>query len=446
MWRGILVGMFLWVAGSAWGASPNIVFILVDDLGYADLGCYGNTVIKTPALDGLAREGVRFTNFYAAAGVCTPTRAALLTGCYPKRVGMHKAVLPPKSQNGLHPYEVTMAELLKGKGYATACVGKWHLGESPQTLPTGQGFDSYFGMAGPNHGASDLYRDGKVIEEKGKIELAQLTQRYTKEAVEFIRRSKDKPFFLYLAHGAVHIPHYASEGFKGKSAAGLYGDMVQELDWSVGEVVRVLKELGLEQNTIVVFTSDNGQHGVAAPPLHGGKGSTWEAGQRVPCIVRWPGQAPAGSVSSEMAVIFDFYPTFAGIVGVGLPQDRPIDGKDIEPLLKSPQTAKSPDESFVYYSRESLACAIRMGKWKLHVVAPVERWAGKLPVKEALLDTKPTGPLPWLYDLESDVGETKNVAAENPAVVEKLKKALEETDRVLTEGMRPQYSPSVEKK
>lgn len=439
MWRGFLVGMSCWVVCSAWGASPNIVFILVDDLGYADLGCYGNSVIQTPALDGLAKEGVRFTNFYAAAGVCTPTRAALLTGCYPKRVGMHKAVLPPRSQNGLHPDEVTIAELLKGKGYATACVGKWHLGESPQTLPTGQGFDSYFGMAGPNHGASDLYRDGKVIEEKGKIDLSQLTQRYAKEAVAFIRANKEKPFFLYLAHGAVHIPHYASEGFKGKSAAGLYGDMVQELDWSVGEVLRVLKELGLEKNTIIVFTSDNGQHGVAAPPLHGGKGSTWEAGQRVPCIVRWPGQAPAGTVSGEMAVIFDFYPTFAGIAGAKLPQDRPIDGKDILALIQSPQTAKSPHESFVYYSRESFASAIRMGKWKLHVVAPVERWAGKLPVKETLLDTKPKEALPWLYDLESDVGETRNVAGEHPQVVEKLKKALEETDRVLTEGMRAQF-------
>jgi arylsulfatase A-like enzyme len=418
---------------------PNIIFILTDDLGYTDLGCYGATQIKTPNLDGMAREGTRFTDFYAAACVCTPTRAAFLTGCYPKRVGLHVAVLPTKSQRGLHPDEVTIAEVLRGQGYATACIGKWHLGEAPELLPTAQGFDSYFGMAGPNHGASDLYRAIQVIEEKTNVVQSQLTQRYTREAVDFIRQSKDRPFFLYFAHGAPHIPWYASEAFKGKSAAGLYGDMVEEIDWSVGQVLATVKELMLDERTLVVFTSDNGPWGYAAPPLHGGKGSTWDAGQRVPCIVRWPGRIPPQSVSREMAVIFDWAPTFASLAGGAMPSDRKIDGRDIWPLVSARSGAKSPHDSFVYYSREGLPSAIRSGKWKLHVVAPVEKWFGKLP-PEALLSTKPAEPPPWLYDLESDVSETRNVAAANPDVVQRLKAMLEETDKTLEREARPIFT------
>jgi arylsulfatase A len=419
---------------------PNLIFILTDDLGYADLSCYGAAKIKTPNIDRLAAEGVKFTDFYAAAPVCTPTRAALLTGCYPKRVGLHKGVLNNHSTTGLHPDEVTIAELLRAQGYATACIGKWHLGETPETLPTNQGFDSYFGMAGPNHGLSDLYRDTQVIEKKGEIDLDQLTQRYTTTAIEFIHKSKDKPFFLYLPHSAPHTPLYASPKFREKSAAGLYGDMIEEVDWSVGQVMATLRELKLENDTLVVFTSDNGQAGCAAPPLHGAKGGTWEAGLRVPCLVRWPGHVPAGTTCRELAVIYDWLPTLAPLVGAKLPE-RKIDGKNIWPLVTSP--AKTPHECFVYYSRgtgkiEAKASAIRSGKWKLHVEPPEENWAGKLP-PEALLATKPTEPPPWLYDLETDIGETHNVAAEHPEIVAWLRKLLEDTDTMLTREARPVF-------
>lgn len=417
---------------------PNIVFILADDLGYRDLSCYGAPQIKTPNIDRIAADGTKFTEFYAAAPVCTPTRAALLTGCYPKRVGLHIGVLNPGTPKGLNPEEITVAELLKAKGYTTACIGKWHLGERPETLPTSQGFDSYFGMAGPNHGASDLYRDTEIIEKKGAIQLDQLTRRYTAEAVAFIERHQADPFFLYVAHGAPHVPLYASADFKGKSAAGLYGDMVEELDGSVGRVMAALKTAGIDGRTLVVFTSDNGPGDTAAVPLHGGKGSTWEGGLRVPCVARWPGVVPPGTRCQEMAVIYDWFPTLAGLAGAPLPA-RTIDGRDIWPLVIGRAGAKSPHDNFVYYSREGLASAIRAGRWKLHVVAPVERWAGKLP-PEALLDTVPTDPLPWLYDLEADIGETKNVAADHPEIAARLRAALEEIDTTLATEARPVFS------
>jgi arylsulfatase A-like enzyme len=246
---------------------PNFVLILADDLGYADLGCYGATDIRTPNLDRLAKDGVRCTDFYAE-NVCTPARAALMTGAYPKRVGLHRAVLPPNTTEGLHPDEITLAELLKGRGYTTAAIGKWHLGLRPEVLPTAQGFDSYFGLPGPNHGASDLYRGTEVIEKRGAIDLDQLTQRYTAEAVRFIREHKDRPFFLYLAHSATHVPRFASAAFRGKSAAGLQGDMTEELDWSCGEVFRALHDCGSIENTVVLFISDERQPrptGPAAP-------------------------------------------------------------------------------------------------------------------------------------------------------------------------------------
>jgi arylsulfatase A-like enzyme len=423
---------------------PNIIVILTDDLGYADLSCYGNPKIRTPSLDRMAAEGAKFTDFYAAACVCTPTRAALMTGCYAKRVGMHVGVLPPRAQRGLHPDEVTLAEVLRGQGYATACIGKWHLGEARNLLPTAQGFDAYFGMAGPNHGASDLYRGTEVIEQQGRIELADLTQRYTREAVAFIRKAGETPFFLYLAHGAPHIPLYASDGFKGKSAAGMYGDMIEEIDWSVGQVLEAVRAAELDARTIVIFTSDNGPSGVAAPPLHGGKGSTWEAGLRVPCLVRWPGKVPPGAVCREMAVIFDWMPTLARLAGGAPPAGRVLDGKDIGPLVLGQPGAKSPHEHFVYYSREGHASAIRAGEWKLHVVAPVERWAGKQPVEEALLDRKPVDPLPWLFNLGKDIGETRNVAREHPEIVARLSQALKAQDEALEKEARPVFKAAEE--
>jgi arylsulfatase A len=418
---------------------PNIVFILADDLGYTDLGCYGAKEIKTPNLDKLASQGVRFTDFYAPAGVCTPTRASLMTGSYPKRVGLHVAVLPPDTHSGLNPSEKTIAELLKEQGYTTGAIGKWHLGLLPEVKPNAQGFDYYYGMPGPNHGRSDLYRNTELLKKNSEVEYDQITQDYTREAVSFIRQNKDKPFFLYLPHSAIHIPLYASKEFRRHEGTnGLYRDMTEELDWSCGEILKELEAAGIMDNTIVVFTSDNGPSGVAAPPLHGGKGSSWEAGFRVPLIVRWPGHIPAGSVCRELATMMDFYPTLAKLTGAQVPPDRKIDGHDIFPLLTR-KKAKSPYDFLCYYGRTGQLYAIRKGKWKLHFLAPDEKWAGKQPVQEALLDTKPTTALPWLYDLSTDIGETKNVAADHARIVAELTAAAQSFDNTLTAEIRPAY-------
>jgi arylsulfatase A len=418
---------------------PNIVFILADDLGYTDLGSYGAKEIKTPHLDRLATQGVRFTDFYAPAGVCTPTRASLLTGSYPKRVGLHVAVLPPDTRSGLNPNEKTLAELLKGQGYTTGCIGKWHLGLLPEVKPNAQGFDYYYGMPGPNHGRSDLYRNTTLLKKNSEVEYDMITQDYTKEAVSFIRDNKDKPFFLYMAHSAIHIPLYASKNFRRHDGPnGLYRDMTEELDWSCGEILKELEAAGIMENTIVVFTSDNGPSGVAAPPLHGGKGSSWEAGFRVPLIVRWPGHIPAGSVSKELATMMDFYPTLAKLTGASLDNTPLRDGHDIFPLMKNPK-AKSPYDFLCYYGRDGQLYAIRKGNWKLHFLAPDEKWAGKQPVQEALLDTKPSNSLPWLYNLSTDIGETKNIADDYPKIVNQLTKIAQAFDSRLTAQIRPAY-------
>ena len=391
----ILSLIFIFSANASTKEKPNIVFILADDLGYTDLGCYGSPEINTPSLDKMAKEGIRFTQFYAPAGVCTPTRASFLTGCYPKRVGLHVGVLRPDTQSGLNPNEITIAEILKEEGYVTGCIGKWHLGLLPEVKPNAQGFDYYYGLPGPNHARSDLYCNETLLKKNSELNYDELTLQYTDEAVSFIRKNKEKPFFLYLAHSAIHIPLYASKKFRRHEGFnGLYRDMVEELDWSCGEVLRELKDAGVLQNTIVVFTSDNGPAGVAAPPLHGGKGSTWEAGFRVPLIVRWPEQIPAGSECFEMVTMMDFYPTLAQLTGANIPNDHKLDGYNITPLITG-KNVKSPYSVFCYYGRDGKLAAIRQGQWKLHLLEPSERWAGKQPIKEALLDTKPTTPLPW---------------------------------------------------
>ena len=418
---------------------PNIVFILADDLGYADLSCYGATEIKTPNLDRMASEGVRFTDFYAPAGVCTPSRASLMTGCYPKRVGLHVAVLPPNTHSGLNPNEITIAELLKDKGYTTGCIGKWHLGLLPEVMPNAQGFDYYYGMPGPNHGRSDLFRNDSLLKKNSEVEYDQITLNYTQEAISFIRKNKAKPFFLYMAHNAIHIPLFASKGFRRHEGAnGLYRDMTEELDWSCGEILKELKDAGILDNTIVIFTSDNGPSGVAAIPLHGGKGSTWEGGFREPLIVRWPERIPAGSVCHEMVTMMDFFPTLAVIIGAQIPTDRKIDGHDIFPLTTD-KNAKSSYSFLCYYGRDGELAAIRKGKWKLHLLEPSEKWAGKQPIVEALLNTKPATPLPWLYDLSKDIGETHNVADVNPKIVRQLRKLALSFDSTLSTEMRPAY-------
>ena len=418
---------------------PNIVFILADDLGYADLSCYGAKEIKTPNLDRMASEGVRFTDFYAPAGVCTPSRASLMTGCYPKRVGLHVAVLPPNTHSGLNPSEITIAELLKSKGYTTGCIGKWHLGLLPEVMPNAQGFDYYYGMPGPNHGISSLFRNNTLLKINSEIEYDQITLNYTQEAISFIRKNKEKPFFLYLAHSAIHVPLFASKEFRRHEGVnGLYRDMTEELDWSCGEILKELKDAGILDNTIVIFTSDNGPSGVAAQPLHGGKGSTWEAGFREPLIVQWPGRISAGSICHEMATMMDFLPTFAHITGAKIPSDRIIDGKDMFPLMTH-KNAKSSYSFLYYYGRDGELAAIRKGKWKLHLLEPSEKWAGKQPVVEALLNTKPTTPLPWLYDLSKDIGETHNISDANPKIVRQLKKMASSFDTKLSAEIRPTY-------
>jgi arylsulfatase A len=419
---------------------PNIVFILADDLGYADLSCYGAKEIKTPNLDRLAKEGVRFTDFYAPAGVSTPSRASLMTGCYPKRVDMHVAVLPPFTQSGLNPNEITIAELLKEEGYATGCIGKWHLGILPEVMPDSQGFDYYYGMPGPNHGRSDLYRNDTLIRINSEVDYDKITQDYTQEAISFIRKNKEKPFFLYIAHNAIHIPLFASRSFRRhEGQLGLYRDMTEELDWSCGEILKELKDDKLIDNTIVIFTSDNGPSGVAATPLHGGKGSTWEGGFREPLIMYWSRHIPAGSICHEMATMMDFLPTISRITGAQIPSDRKIDGYDLLPLITNKNT-KSQYEFLCYYGRDGMLAAIRMGKWKLHLLEPSEKWAGKQPIAEALLNTKPSTPLPWLYNLSSDIGETQNVAKANPKIVIKLREVAFSFDSILTNEIRPKYT------
>jgi arylsulfatase A len=422
---------------------PNIVLILADDLGYGDLGVYGATTIRTPNLDRMAAEGVRFTHYYAPASVCTPTRAALMTGCYPMRVGLGYRVLFPYSTTGLHPDEITVAEVLKDAGYATACVGKWHLGWQPKFLPTRQGFDSYYGIPYSNDMGNVKYnliqyvspplplmRDEKIVE--SGPEQRYLTKKLTEEAVRFIEAGHSKPFFLYLAHHMPHVPIAASEQFAGRSPHGLYGDVIEELDWSVGEVLAALRRAKVDDNTLVLFTSDNGgivwegmgQRGYRSGsngPLRGAKATTWEGGIRAPLIAWWPGHIPAGRVSHEIATGMDVLPTFAHLGGGRVPTDRIIDGKNMWPLLSGQPGARSQYEAFYIYNDYEELNAVRSGKWKLHL-HPHPRFA----------DPGMKGPL--LYDLESDPGERRDVAAAHPDVVKRLMQYAERAREDLGDG------------
>ncbi len=427
---------------------PNVIVILADDLGYDDVGCYWTTdkhpgfeKIQTPNIDRLAAEGVRFTDYYAPSSVCTPSRAALMTGCYPERVGMSRfgpegmVVLMPNHMEGLNPDEVTLAEILKKRGYATACVGKWHLGHLAPFSPRQHGFDSFYGLLFPNDVTPlVLYRDETVIEPKADQKT--LTEQFTEEAVKFVRAKREEPFFLYLAYSAPHMPLHLPDRLRGKSARGLYGDVVEHLDSGVGEVLKALDETGLADQTLVVFTSDNGpdtrgpydKRGQAFP-LRAAKATTREGGVRVPCVMRWPGHIPAGMVSSEIASSMDLLPTVAGIAGAQPPQDRIIDGKDILPLMTKPG-APSPHEAFFYYYHENLE-AVRSANWKLvfprTAMADTPYEGKKGAAKPALLPEA-------LYDLAADVSETTDVIGKHPEVAARL--------RALAERMREDLGDS----
>ena len=420
---------------------PNFILINIDDLGYADIEPFGSKLNRTPNLNRLAAEGMKLTSFYGAP-VCSPSRSSLMTGCYPKRVGIPN-VLFPGNATGINAAEHTVAELLKARGYATACVGKWHLGDQPEFLPTRHGFDQYFGLPysndmGPaadgvksnlgdpvpqNQNANGqpplpLLRNETVLQRVLATDQTTLVARYTEEAVKFIRAKKDGPFFLYLPHSAVHFPLYPGKAFQGKSKNGLYGDWVEEMDWSVGQVMDAVRELKLGERTLVLFTSDNGgtQRGVNTP-LRGFKASTWEGGMREPTIVWWPGKIAAGATSGAIASMMDVLPTFVKLAGGEVPGDRKIDGKDLWPVLSGKQQDSS-REAF-YFFRGNVLEAVRSGPWKLHLVA-----RGAVGVKGKQAKAKENVPAseqpPTLTNLDTDIGETKNVAAANPEVLARL--------------------------
>ena len=419
-------------------AKPNIVLIFIDDMGYADIGPFGNTNVRTPHLDKMAAEGMKFTSFYATP-VCSMSRACLLTGCYNTRVSI-PGVLFPKNTIGLNPNEITLAEIVKQKGYATCAIGKWHLGHYPEFLPTRQGFDHYFGLPYSNDMQAGrngmpplpLYDDEKVIETQP--DQSQLTRRYTEQAVKFIREHKDGPFFVYLPHSMIHGPLAASEAFKGKSKMGLIGDAIEEIDWSVGQIMTTLQELKLDDNTLVIFTSDNGPAGRAAPPFRGSKGTNFEGGVREPCIMRWPGKIPAGTTCNQIAGNIDILPTFAKLTGVEPAKDRVLDGRDITPLMFNSNAGPVRDTHL--YIGGNQAAAIRQGDWKLFLKGD---GANKKAKKAAGTETKPPkgGPVPSLYNLATDPGETQDVAAANREIVARLKQELLTRDAEIQANKRP---------
>jgi arylsulfatase A-like enzyme len=398
---------------------PNIILMNCDDLGYGDLGCYGSTANRTPALDRVAAEGVRMTDFYMASPVCSPSRGAMMTGCYPPRIGFGqfegRNVLFPGQAVGMSADEITVATLLRGRGYATAHVGKWHCGDQPAFLPTRHGFDEYFGLPYSNDMARvrffeekgrphwpplPLMRGEEVVQQQP--EQASLTERYVEESVRFIRANRRRPFFLYFGHMHVHLPLIVGRRFLEQSRNGAYGAAVECVDWSVAVLMTELRRLGIDGETLFIFTSDNGSkaiNGGSNGPLRGTKATTWEGGLRVPCLVRWPGVLPAGGVCREITTSMDFLPTLAGIAGAEPPRDRMLDGLDTLPLWREP-AARGQRQEFFYYKGNGLA-AVRQGRWKLHLAA------GEL------------------YDLETDVGETTDVAKANAPVVDRLKARAE---------------------
>lgn len=442
-------------------SKPNVVVIFMDDLGYADIGAFGATGYKTPYLDQMAREGRVFTDFYVTQAVCSASRAGLITGCYNVRVGITGA-LGPKSRNGIHEDEVTIAEICKQKGYATACYGKWHLGHHKKFLPMQHGFDDYYGLPYSNDmwpwhpGVRHLPMEERIkrwphlpLIDKNEIINAEvtpevqedLTTDYTEKAVAFIEKNHDKPFFLYVPHSMVHVPLYVSDKFKGKSGAGLFGDVMMEVDWSVGEILKSLKKHKIDKNTLVIFTSDNGpwlsygDHAGSSGPLREGKGTMFDGGCREPTIMWWPGQIPASSVCNTPAMTIDILPTIAHLIGAKLPQHK-IDGKNIWPLVAGEPNAKSPHEAYYFYYGNNLE-AIRMGAWKLHFPHAYRSMNGKPGGKDGIptsYTTKRIGHA--LFNLESDMGESVDLKEIYPEVYEKMLKLGDAMRKDLGDGSK----------
>lgn len=453
------IGLFFLTASVANDKKPNIVLLFADDLGYADLGCFGAMGYSTPNLDRMANEGKRFTSFYTAQAVCSASRAALLTGCYSNRVSILGA-LNHTAKHGLNQQEKTIASVLKPRGYATAIFGKWHLGHLPQFNPTKYGFDEWFGLPYSNdmwhhrntannklnYPELPLFDNDKVV--RTDPDQTQLTTWYTERAVKFIEKNKDKPFFLYVPYAMPHVPLHVSSKFKGKTEQGMYGDVIAELDWSVGQILETLKRHSLDDNTLVVFTSDNGpwlqygNHAGSAGPLRESKGTAWEGGVRVPCVMRWPGKIPARSVSDEPVMTIDLLPTFAKLAGAELPK-HPIDGLDIWKVMSG--DAKSPhDVLWFYYGKELRA--IRSGKWKLYFPHSFPSMnEGKPgsdgkpgPAKQTKLELS-------LFDLEADIGEKKNVVADFPLVTSRLQSLADAARKELGDSLTKVEGTAVRK-
>ncbi len=439
-----LIAALLFLALSLRAAErlPNIVVIFTDDQGYGDLGVFGAKGYTTPNIDTLARDGVKFTNFHVAEAVCSASRAALLTGCYSNRVGIFGA-LGPQATHGINDAETTIAEVLKTRGYATGMAGKWHLGHREQFLPPHHGFDESFGLPYSNdmwpfhpeakagtYPNLPLYENGKIVDaEITPDKMRNLTTWYTERAVSFIERNKERPFFFYLAHNMPHVPLAVSDKFKGKSEQGLYGDVIMEIDWSVGQVLAALKKNGLERDTLVIFTTDNGpwlsygNHAGSAGPLREGKGTSWEGGTRVPCLMRWPGRIPAGVTTDDMLMTIDLLPTFAALTGAKLPA-LPIDGLDVWPIIARQSGAKNPHEGYgIWYAQNELQAVISAdGRWKLVLPHRYRSLGGRpggrdgIPAKYENRDLA----APALYDLKADIAETTDLAAQQPDEVKRL--------------------------
>lgn len=429
-------------------SKPNIIIIFTDDQGYQDVGCFGSPDILTPNLDKMAAEGIKLTDFYAAQAVCSASRAAILTGCYPNRIGIHQAFMP-NAKLGLNLNETTIAEMLKPLHYKTAIFGKWHLGDHPDYMPLNHGFDEYFGIPysndmwpyhpqqGPvfNFGDLPLYENDSIIEVLSDQSL--LTTQITRKSLDFIEKNRDNPFFLYVAHPQPHVPLFVSDKFKGKSDRGLYGDVIMEIDWSVGEILSKLKEEGLDENTLVIFTSDNGpwlaygDHAGCAYPLREGKGTAMEGGQREPCIIRYPGQIRPGRTIQTPMMTIDILPTIASITGAKLPETI-IDGKNVWDIWTG-ASQESPQEAYYFYYHVNELHGIRYKNWKMYFPHRYRTMEGQEAGKGGIPGqyTHDTINEIELYNLETDISETKNVADLHPEIVEKIKKLGDEIRRRL---------------